>query len=70
MSKLYITRMNDQFVIEIDPENSDGCIIRFFDPVPKEYKENKIEKINKQELIEMIEAYREGASMQDAFKKR
>ena len=70
MSKLYITRMNDQFIVEIDPENPNGCIVRFSDPVPKKYKENKIEEINKQELIEMIEAYRAGALMQDAFTKK
>ena len=70
MSKLYITKFNDQFIVEIDPENPNGCIVRFLSSVPEEYKENKIEKINKEELIQMIEAYKKGAYMQDAFMKR
>ena len=70
MSKLYITKFDNQFIVEMDPENPKGCIVRFSDPVPEEYKENKIEKINKPELIEMIEAYREGASLQEAFTKK
>ena len=65
MSEMFITRMNDQFVIE---KNPDGCVVRFLSPVPKDYKEVQIDGICKEQLIEGIHRYMSGSvMMQEAF---
>jgi len=65
MSAMYITRMNDQFIVENNPN---GCLIRFLSPVPEEYKEVQIDGVCKEKLIEGIEKYMSGTVlMQEAF---
>lgn len=65
MSEVFITRMNDQFTVENNPN---GCLIRFVTPVPEDYKEVQVDGICKEKLIEGIHRYMSGnVLMQEAL---
>ena len=65
MAEMFITRMNDQFVVE---KNPNGCVLRFLSPVPEDYKEVQIDGICKDQLIEGIHKYMSGTVlMQEAL---
>ncbi len=66
-SQVFITKMNDSFILV---NNANGCELQFVTDVPEKYKTVQIDGMCKEELIEMIEAYKAGALMQDAFTKR